>query len=212
MRLSQLRQPLRLPVNEGWKDAGALAFGSAALAGSLYFGKDQSDPIHPVAPSTTTAQIQQPKPDWTQKLIAQKQRRDPEGIEQPIKIDLMSIAQIESGGNPRAVNRKTGARGLYQFLPQTWAAETKKEFGKAKSFNDAFDPQISKLIAQKYLNVTIPRMLKGYNIPVNTYTILAAYNWGVGNLAGIVMKFGDKWVEHLPRETQLYLRKYEVLN
>ena len=210
MRLTKLRQPVQT-INEGWKDAGALAFGSAALAGSLYFGKEQADPIHPIAPATTTAQIA-PKTDWTQKLIAQKQRRDPEGIENPIKIDLKTIAQIESGGNPRAVNKRTGARGLYQFMPNTWAAETKKEFGKAKSFNDAFDPKISEVIAQKYLNVTIPRMLKGYNIPVNNHTILAAYNWGIGNLARTVMKFSDKWLEHLPRETQLYLRKYEMLS
>jgi LysM repeat protein len=28
----------------------------------------------------------------------------------------------ESGGNPRAVNASSGAGGLYQFLPSTWAA------------------------------------------------------------------------------------------
>lgn len=30
------------------------------------------------------------------------------------------IIQHESGGNPRAVNRSTGAAGLFQFLPSTW--------------------------------------------------------------------------------------------
>jgi len=32
------------------------------------------------------------------------------------------IIARESGGNPRAVNPTSGAGGLYQFLPSTWAA------------------------------------------------------------------------------------------
>jgi soluble lytic murein transglycosylase-like protein len=30
------------------------------------------------------------------------------------------IIQHESGGNPRAINRSSGAAGLFQFLPSTW--------------------------------------------------------------------------------------------
>lgn len=32
------------------------------------------------------------------------------------------VIAAESGGNPRAVNPSSGAGGLYQFLPSTWAA------------------------------------------------------------------------------------------
>jgi soluble lytic murein transglycosylase-like protein len=32
------------------------------------------------------------------------------------------VIQRESGGNPAAVNPSSGAGGLYQFLPSTWAA------------------------------------------------------------------------------------------
>ena len=32
------------------------------------------------------------------------------------------VISRESGGNPRAVNASSGAGGLYQFLPSTWAA------------------------------------------------------------------------------------------
>src|SRR5690242_16549973 len=32
---------------------------------------------------------------------------------------LIAIAMIESQGNPKAVNRATGAKGLFQFLPST---------------------------------------------------------------------------------------------
>lgn len=31
------------------------------------------------------------------------------------------VISVESGGNPTAVNPVTGAAGLYQFLPSTWA-------------------------------------------------------------------------------------------
>jgi len=32
------------------------------------------------------------------------------------------VIQRESGGNPRAVNPSSGAGGLFQFLPSTWAS------------------------------------------------------------------------------------------
>jgi len=32
------------------------------------------------------------------------------------------VISHESGGNPRAVNPTSGAGGLYQFLPSTWAS------------------------------------------------------------------------------------------
>jgi hypothetical protein len=31
------------------------------------------------------------------------------------------VISRESGGNPRAVNPSSGAGGLFQFLPSTWA-------------------------------------------------------------------------------------------
>jgi hypothetical protein len=32
------------------------------------------------------------------------------------------VIRVESGGNPRAVNASSGAGGLFQFLPSTWAS------------------------------------------------------------------------------------------
>jgi soluble lytic murein transglycosylase-like protein len=32
------------------------------------------------------------------------------------------VISRESGGNPRAVNPSSGAGGLFQFLPSTWAS------------------------------------------------------------------------------------------
>ncbi len=40
--------------------------------------------------------------------------------------DALKIMQCESGGNPNAVNPYSGASGLYQFLPTTWAVASVK--------------------------------------------------------------------------------------
>jgi len=34
----------------------------------------------------------------------------------------LRVAKCESGYNPNAVNRGSGASGLFQFLPSTWAS------------------------------------------------------------------------------------------
>ncbi|MBJ7614335.1 MAG: transglycosylase SLT domain-containing protein [Candidatus Dormibacteraeota bacterium] len=34
----------------------------------------------------------------------------------------LRVAKCESGYNPNAVNRSSGASGLFQFLPSTWAS------------------------------------------------------------------------------------------
>ena len=33
---------------------------------------------------------------------------------------MVAVARCESGLNPRAVNRVSGAAGLFQFMPRTW--------------------------------------------------------------------------------------------
>jgi soluble lytic murein transglycosylase-like protein len=40
--------------------------------------------------------------------------------------DALVIMQCESGGDPNAVNPYSGAAGLYQFMPGTWAAASVK--------------------------------------------------------------------------------------
>lgn len=37
---------------------------------------------------------------------------------------LNALATVESGGDPNALNRDSGTRGLFQFLPATWRATT----------------------------------------------------------------------------------------
>lgn len=40
------------------------------------------------------------------------------GIDQEL---FMAVARCESGLNPNALNPKSGTRGLFQFMPRTWA-------------------------------------------------------------------------------------------
>lgn len=59
----------------------------------------------------------------------------------PIMVDqALSIIQCESLGDPNAYNPYSGASGLFQFLPGTWAVTSVKAgFGGA----DVFDPEAS---------------------------------------------------------------------
>lgn len=36
---------------------------------------------------------------------------------------------------------------------------------------------------------------------------MAAYNWGPGNLEAAISKYGDKWIDHAPNETQVYIAR-----
>lgn len=116
---------------------------------------------------------------WTQQLnlpALEQQHNLPSGL-------LSAVLDAESNGNPNAVS-KTGATGLFQFEP-----DTAKQYGI-----DPNDPQQAAQgaarmyadLAQKYDN-NVPKML-------------AAYNWGQGNL--------DKnGLNQAPDETQAYIGK-----
>lgn len=121
-------------------------------------------------------------------------------VEQSRQIDMERIAQIESGGDPKAENRRTGARGLCQIMKPTWE-ECTKLMGKDWSWEEAFDSEKNRTVADFYMNVRIPQMLKFYKIENTIENRLAAYNWGVGNLA-------RKGLENAPQETIDYIEKY----
>ena len=126
-------------------------------------------------------------------------------------IDIDKIAQIESSNNPQAINKNSGARGLCQFMKPTWE-ESVTEIGCDWSWEkDVFDGEKNKIVANYYMNIKIPKMLKYYNIPDNTETRLTAYNWGIGNLNKCYQKYQDKWITHIPQETYNYIQKYNRL-
>lgn len=113
--------------------------------------------------------------------------------------DLMSaISFVESSNNPKAFNKKSKARGLYQITPivlKEWNNYNPEETYKK---DDLFNENVNTKIASWYLNNRIPQMLTFYKKPVNLENVLTSYNAGIN----YVVK-GKK----LPEETTEYIKK-----
>jgi hypothetical protein len=125
-------------------------------------------------------------------------------------INMSIITKIESNDNPNAVS-PAGAKGLCQIMPKTWAEETKTMFGKSLPEDKIFDGEINKKVGNHYYNVTLPKYLKAFNIPINTETILASYNYGIKHIQKLYEQYGVDWSLHLPKETKHYIQKYKAL-
>ena len=96
-------------------------------------------------------------------------------------IFLRQLTQ-ESQLDPNAVNKKSGAAGIAQFMPKTAA-----DFGI-----DPFDPQQAIPAAAQFMHQNLKRFGGDYS------KALAAYNWGPEN----VHKYG---LTNAPPETQDYI-------
>lgn len=94
---------------------------------------------------------------------------------------LERVAYQESRFNPLAYNKRSGAKGMMQFMDST-----AREYG----LNDPYDPEQSIYAAAKYL--------KWLRSKTNSWAeALAAYNWGIGNLR-------RKGIQNAPEETREY--------
>jgi soluble lytic murein transglycosylase-like protein len=101
---------------------------------------------------------------------------------------ILRQCKQESSYNPDALNSHSGAMGLFQLEPAT-AKELgvqphrwhENVFGGIK-----YDGQLFRQFG------TWPAML-------------AAYNWGPGNLHDLMRSRPDDWIDHLPPETDHYL-------
>jgi membrane-bound lytic murein transglycosylase D len=119
--------------------------------------------------------------------------------DQGVPQDLIYLAVAESGFQPQAMNARSGAGGMWQFMP-TGA------YGLARNgwFDERFDPQKSSIAYAKYMKTL-------YNQFGDWYLAMAAYDWGPGNVQRAVMKTGyaDFWELYrrgnLPAETKNYV-------
>ena len=111
---------------------------------------------------------------------------------------IQKIIMAESSGDPNAVNKRTGAKGLMQIMDET---AKQPGFG-VKPLKDVFNPQENVRFGTDYFYA----MLDRYDN--DTISALAAFNYGPGNV--------DKWrkkgskFSKLPKETQNYINK--ILN
>lgn len=119
-----------------------------------------------------------------------------------VPVDLDAIVKIESAGKPKAFNRHSQARGLFQITPivlQEW-----NNFHPEVTFKleELFDPKINEEVARWYLGVRIPQMLRHYEKPVTIENIIICWNAGI------------KYVllhDRIPTETSNYIMRYRKL-
>lgn len=116
------------------------------------------------------------------------------------QVNLDHIARIESNFNARAYNRHSGARGMYQVT--LVCLDDYNQFHKAKiSKNELFLAARCREVADWYLNMRIPQLLRKYGKEVNISNQLWAYNAGIGRVV--------KGIK--PVETKRYIKKYYKL-
>jgi membrane-bound lytic murein transglycosylase D len=119
--------------------------------------------------------------------------------DQGVPQDLIYLAVAESGFQPQALNARSGAGGMWQFMPTGAYGLTRNGW-----FDERFDPEKSSLAYAKYM-----KML--YNQFGDWYLAMAAYDWGPGNVQRAVMRTGyaDFWELYrrnvLPGETKNYV-------
>jgi len=113
--------------------------------------------------------------------------------------DLIYQAVAESGFQPQALNRSSGAGGMWQFMPFG-------NYGLARNgyFDERFDPEKSTIAYAHYMKAL-------YNQFGDWYLAMAAYDWGPGNVQRVVSRTGyaDYWELYrrnvLPAETKAYV-------
>jgi membrane-bound lytic murein transglycosylase D len=113
--------------------------------------------------------------------------------------DLYYQAVAESGFNPTAVNRSSGAGGMWQFMP----------FGNYGLVHNAWvDQRFDPVLATE----AYTRLIKAdYDQLGDWYLAMAAYDWGAGNVQRAVERTGyaDFWqlykLNNLPAETKNYV-------
>jgi membrane-bound lytic murein transglycosylase D len=119
--------------------------------------------------------------------------------EEGVPQDLIYLAVAESGFQPQAVNRRSGAGGMWQFMPHG-------DYGLARNIymDERFDPEKSTRAYARYMKFL-------YDQLGDWYLAMAAYDWGAGNVQRAVQKTGyaDYWElykrNNLPGETKSYV-------
>jgi len=119
--------------------------------------------------------------------------------EEGVPQDLIYLAVAESGFQPRAVNRKSHAGGMWQFMPRGNYGLTRNNY-----VDERFDPEKSTRAYARYMKYI-------YGQLGDWYLSMAGYDWGTGNVQRAVQKTGyaDFWElyrrNNLPGETKNYV-------
>jgi membrane-bound lytic murein transglycosylase D len=120
--------------------------------------------------------------------------------ENGIPQDLIYQAVAESGFQPQALNPRSGAGGMWQFMPFAGA------YGLERNayFDERFDPEKSTQAYARYMKFL-------YGQTGDWYLAMASYDWGLGHVQHAVSRTGyaDFWELYrhnaLPTETKNYV-------
>jgi membrane-bound lytic murein transglycosylase D len=119
--------------------------------------------------------------------------------EEGVPQDLIYLAVAESGFQPKAVNRRSRAGGMWQFMPYDYYGLKRNAY-----VDERFDPEKSTRAYARYMKFL-------YDQLGDWYLAMAAYDHGAGNIQHEVAKTGyaDFWElykrHELPGETQNYV-------
>jgi membrane-bound lytic murein transglycosylase D len=119
--------------------------------------------------------------------------------EEKLPQDLIYQAVAESGFQPQIVNGRSGAGGMWQFMPYG-------DYGLTRNgwFDERFDPEKSTHAYARYMKSL-------YEELGDWYLAMAAYDWGPANVQKAVERTGyaDFWELYhrnvLPQETKNYV-------
>lgn len=119
--------------------------------------------------------------------------------EEGVPQDLIYQAVAESGFRPQAINPRSGAGGMWQFMPfGTYGLD------RTGWYDERFDPE-------KATRAYAQEMKKAYEQLGDWYLAMASYDWGTGNIQRAVQRTGyaDFWElyrrNNLPTETKNYV-------
>jgi membrane-bound lytic murein transglycosylase D len=119
--------------------------------------------------------------------------------EEGVPQDLIYLAVAESGFQPRAVNARSRAGGMWQFMPHGNYGLTRNQY-----VDERFDPEKSTRAYARYMKYIYAQL-------GDWYLSMAGYDWGTGNVQHAVQKTGyaDFWElyrrNNLPGETKNYV-------
>lgn len=125
-------------------------------------------------------------------------------------IDMGIIAHIETGGElaPDQACSFRGCRygrGRYQVSEVVLEEWNNYHKGERYEVSDLFIPSVNRQVADWYMNVRIPQMLRYYGKDKDSVRLrLVAYN------GGIKYALKDEW--DWPMESKAYVKGYEVLS
>ena len=123
--------------------------------------------------------------------------------EEGLPLDLINLALVESAFKPQAVSRAR-ARGIWQFIQGT---ATRYGLKVTSDIDERSDPEKSTRAAARYLK-DLYEIFDDWNL------VLAAYNWGEGNIKRLVERTGtaDFWkLADMPKRMPTETRKHVPL-